>query len=71
MITYYLPKFWPVVAICCICGEEHELSHSVGYYCGPTHDEIGSITTEYTDGGVVGGMPACKPCHDKFYNMES
>lgn len=52
---------------CCLCGCETTDNYSVGYYCGPTKDPIGSVTTEYLDGGEVGGAPACKPCHDKFY----
>jgi hypothetical protein len=47
---------------CCMCEEYKHLNHCVGYYCGPTHDEIGSVTTEYTDGGIVGGMCVCKSC---------
>lgn len=56
---------------CCMCGHHRRLDHSVGYYCGPTHDEIGSVTTEFTDGGIVGGMCVCKMCHDAFYGVES
>jgi len=53
---------------CCICGCETPPTHSVGYCCGPTRDEIGSESSEYP-GHEVGGMPACQPCHDKFYNL--
>ncbi|MGA0564125.1 hypothetical protein ACO2RV_16900 [Ancylobacter sp. VNQ12] len=52
---------------CSICEKYKRLDHAVGWYCGPTHDEIGSITTEYSDGGVVGGMRVCRECHDGFY----
>lgn len=52
---------------CCICGEITALTHAVGYCCGPTHDEIGTKSTEYK-GLIVGGMPVCKRCHDEFYD---
>lgn len=52
---------------CQMCGEYRRLDHAVAWYCGPTHDEIGSVTTEYNDGGIVGGMCVCKRCHDGFY----
>lgn len=55
---------------CCLCGQPCSLDYCVGYYCGPTHDPIGSVTTEYTDGGRVGGQAACKECHDKFYGIK-
>lgn len=51
---------------CCICGNETPPTHSVGYCCRPTRDEIGSDSSEYP-GTEVGGMPACKACHDAFY----
>jgi hypothetical protein len=28
---------------------------------------VGTVTTKYSDGGIIGGMSACKPCHDAFY----
>lgn len=62
-------RLWPMEYDCCLCGCVTFDSYSVGYYCGPTKDPIGSITTEYSDGGEVGGMSACKPCHDKFYGV--
>jgi hypothetical protein len=52
---------------CPMCNRVRRLDHAVAYYCGPTHDEIGSVTTEYADGGIVGGMPVCKDCHDAHY----
>lgn len=52
---------------CPMCNQAQRLDHAVGWYCGPTHDEIGSITTEYMDGGEVCGMSVCKGCHDAFY----
>lgn len=52
---------------CSMCGHLHRLDHAVAWYCGPTHDEIGAVTTEYTDGGIVGGMCVCKQCHDGHY----
>ena len=55
---------------CPICGEYRRMDHAVAWYCGPTHDEIGSVTTEYTDGGIVGGKSVCKSCHDTFYADE-
>jgi hypothetical protein len=54
---------------CCMCNEYKRLDHAVGYYCGPTHDPIGSITTQYVGGGIVGGMCVCKECHDTFYGV--
>lgn len=58
----------PPTAECCICGAETLLTHSVAYYCGPTHDEIGSMSSAYP-GGEVGGMPACRACHDNHYGL--
>lgn len=52
---------------CPMCEQEKRLDHAVGYYCEPTHDPIGSVTTEYADGGIVGGRCICKECHDNFY----
>lgn len=53
---------------CALCGEVKRCRHCVPYYCGPTHDPIGSVSTEYTstDGkpAIVGGMVCCKDCHD-------
>ena len=58
---------------CPMCDQMQILDHAVAYYCGPTHDEIGSISTEYTscDGkpAIVGGMPVCKRCHDRHYGV--
>ena len=63
-----LDLWGPPTATCCICQADHDLRQCVGYYCGPTHDEIGSVSTEYPGPrNIVGGMPACKPCHDEFY----
>ena len=56
---------------CHMCGEDRRLDHAVAWYCGPTHDEIGSVTTEYTDGGTVGGMCVCKTCHDGWYGIKA
>lgn len=56
---------------CNMCGKLRRLDHAVAWYCGPTHDEIGSVSTEYVgDGGkpaIVGGMCVCKGCHDRHY----
>ena len=56
---------------CNMCGQERRLNHAVAWYCGPTHDEIGAVSTEYrsTDGepAIVGGMCVCKECHDRHY----
>lgn len=57
-------------AECCICGEETPPTHSVAYCCGPTHDEIGAESREYP-GHIVGGMPACKSCHDRHYGLSN
>lgn len=58
---------------CSLCHMEQRLDHAVGWYCGPTHDEIGSISTEYrgSDGepAIVGGMCVCQDCHDTFYGI--
>ena len=53
---------------CCICEKETPLGYSVGFCCEPTHAEIGSIDPIY--GMEVGGMVACKDCHDEFYYGE-
>lgn len=59
---------------CPMCDRLRKMTHAVGWYCGPTHDEIGSVSTEYRscDGtpAIVGGMPVCKECHDGFYAVE-
>ena len=58
---------------CIMCHRDRVLDHAVGYYCGPTLDDIGSISTEYksTDGqpAIVGGMSVCKDCHDRHYSV--
>jgi hypothetical protein len=51
---------------CSMCDQYRRLDHAVAWCCGPTHDEIGSMSTEYRD-TEVGGMPVCKSCHDTFY----
>lgn len=53
---------------CLMCEDYKRLDHAVGYYCGPTHDPIGSVSSEYNDGGIVAGRCVCKECHDDFYN---
>jgi len=53
---------------CPMCEQYRRLNHAVGWYCGPTHDEIGSQSTEYRGpDATVGGMCVCQPCHDEFY----
>lgn len=56
---------------CVLCEQWKRLDHAVAYYCEPTHDEIGSVSTQYTssDGSpaIVGGMQCCKECHDEHY----
>jgi hypothetical protein len=56
---------------CPLCEQERRLTHAVAWYCGPTHDEIGAVSTEYRshDGrpAIVGGKTVCKECHDGFY----
>lgn len=58
---------------CLLCGEMKRLNYAVAYYCGPTHDDIGSVSTEYVSGdgspAIVGGMQCCKECHDQHYNI--
>lgn len=58
-------------ADCHMCEKYRRLDHSVAWYCGPTHDEIGSISTEYVgdcgEPAIVGGMCVCKECHDRHY----
>jgi hypothetical protein len=60
--------------ICCMCDQYKRLDHAVAYYCEPTHDEIGSVSTQYTstDGkpAIVGGMCVCKGCHDIHYQID-
>lgn len=60
---------WPNTMIdgCPMCGRLEYLTHAVGWYCGPTRDPIGSVSTEYVGGGEVGGRCVCKGCHDQFY----
>ena len=67
MSTVSAIELWPRVYDCCLCGCETTDAYSVGFYCEPTKDAIGTVTTKYSDGGIVGGMSACKPCHDAFY----
>lgn len=67
MLTIWLNEPW---ATCCICEAETPMTHSVAYCCEPTHDEIGSESSVYP-GHIVGGRAACKPCHDRFYGIET
>lgn len=74
-MTSILIHLWPNdCGECNMCGEERQLNHVVAWYCGPTHDEIGSVSTEYrsTDGepAIVGGMCVCKECHDRHYGIQ-
>ena len=55
---------------CPMCGKEKRLDHAVGWCCGPTRDEIGSMSTEYRD-TEVGGMSVCKECHDALYAIRA
>lgn len=62
-------ELWPRnVHECALCGEVKLINHCVAFYCEPTHDEIGSVSTQYmgNDGkpAIVGGMACCKDCHD-------
>lgn len=61
-------RLWEPTTKCCICEDVTPLTHAVGYCCGPTHDDIGSESTEYR-GLIVGGMPVCRACHDDFYGI--
>jgi len=60
---------------CNLCGEVKRIDHAVAYYCEPTHDEIGSISTQYRSTpehpAIVGGMSCCKECHDQHYSVSS
>jgi hypothetical protein len=63
-------ELWPRdVHECMLCGEVKQCRHCVAFYCEPTYDEIGSVSTQYrsTDGkpAIVGGMVCCKECHDE------
>jgi hypothetical protein len=59
-------RLWEPEHECCICGDIGPHKHAVAYCCGPTHDEIGAMSSQYR-GHEVGGMPACKVCHDRHY----
>lgn len=58
---------------CALCGEVKQCRHCVPFYCEPTHDPIGSVSTQYVnaDGSpaIVGGMVCCKECHDQHYSI--
>ena len=41
---------------CPMCNQWRKLDHAIAWCCGPTHDEIGSMSTKYR-GHEVGGMP--------------
>ncbi len=63
-------ELWPRnIHECPLCDEVKLIDHCVAFYCEPTYDEIGSISTVYrsTDGkpAIVGGMTCCKDCHDR------
>jgi len=63
-------ELWPRdIHECALCGEEKRCNYAVAFYCEPTYDEIGSVSTVYrsTDGkpAIVGGMVCCKECHDQ------
>jgi hypothetical protein len=51
---------------CPMCGQWRTLSHSVGWCCEPTRDDIGTMSKTYP-GIEVGGRTVCKSCHDQFY----
>lgn len=62
-------ELWPTnIHECPLCGVVDRIDHAVAYCCGPTHDEIGSESSEYA-GCTVGGMCCCKSCHDKHYGV--
>lgn len=67
-ITISLPRFFEPVHQCCICGKDCPPDYGVAYCCGPTHDEIGSMSSEYADTEVCGAT-ACKLCHDQHYGL--
>lgn len=63
-------KLWDrTIHECALCGEVKQCRYCVPFYCEPTHDPIGSVSTEYTSSAgsaaIVGGMICCKECHDK------
>lgn len=47
---------------CPMCEQVRDLSHSVGWFEGPTRKAIG---------GEIAGMPVCQPCHDGFYDTRT
>jgi len=51
---------------CPMCNQWRKLDHAIAWCCGPTHDEIGSMSSEYFQ-TEVGGMGVCKECHDRHY----
>lgn len=66
---------WPRdVDVCPLCEQVAVINRAVAFYCEPTHDPIGSVSTEYTssDGSpaIVGGMSCCKDCHDRHYGVD-
>lgn len=67
-IPITLPPLFPPVHQCRICGKDCPPDFGVAYCCGPTHDEIGSMSSEYS-GTEVGGATACKLCHDQHYGF--
>lgn len=72
VIDFNEERYWDD---CAMCGRYRRLDHAVAWYCGPTHDEIGSVSTEYRscDGRppIVGGMCVCRNCHERHYNEET
>lgn len=59
---------------CAVCDRDRKLDHVIAWNCGPTHDAIGSLSTELEDGVrpvVVGERKVCEECYDLHYGKGS
>lgn len=54
-------------ADCPMCGSFRRLTHAVGWYCGPVHEQPGEQVRGWSDGAIAAGMSVCRECHDGFY----
>ena len=53
-----------------MCGEWKQMSHGIGWYCGPVHHDPGErFTLPKGEEVEAGGMTVCKSCHDRFYGL--
>lgn len=79
--THFTPAGTSVIVIdlnderewgdCVLCEKYRRLNWAVGWYCGPTRDEIGKPSTEYQGpDNIVGGMCVCRECHDSVYHND-